>query len=115
MRYEEPPHLDHSEASAVLSEALGGSAGGLPPSSVLVGLALNDEDRAFVERWCVRIGHSAPDLALRGVAALCVGHLARRFGEVSGEAADLVRTLAADEAVRKANPHVLDAVDDLEQ
>ena len=82
---------------------------------MLIGLALFDDDREYLERWCIRVGREAPDLWLRGSAALCVGtHIARRFGTVSDEAAQLVRDLAEDDAVRNANPQVIDALDDLE-
>lgn len=115
MEYEEPRHLDHGAASVVLEQALEGIVARPHPNSVLVGLALFDEDRAYVEDWCIRLGNTAPDLALRGLASLCVGHLARRFGTVSDEAAAVVRRLAHDDAVRQANPQVLDGLDDLKR
>jgi hypothetical protein len=115
MRYEDPPLLSHAEAVPVLERALRAPVAENLAFHVLVGLALHDDDRAFVERWCVALGQRAPDLAYRGLAALCIGHLARRFREVSRVAAELVRALAQDEAVVRANSSVLDGLDDLEQ
>jgi hypothetical protein len=52
---------------------------------------------------------------LRGLASLCIGsHLARRFGAVSPEAAELVRELAVDSELRAVNPQVLEALEDLD-
>jgi hypothetical protein len=111
VRYEQPPLLPHDEASRVLAAALrGGGAAGPDAASVLVGLALSDDDRAFVEAWCVRLAREAPDLELRAVACLCIGtHLARRFGEVSDEALAVVHERAA-----AGDSQALDAAEDLE-
>jgi hypothetical protein len=119
VRYEEPPHLDHTAASLILEAALQGEMPQEPkeqePNSVLVGLALFDDDAGFVEAWCLRVGREAPDLWLRGTAALCIGtHLARRFGRASPDAEQLVRDLAENDAVRCVNPQVGDALEDLE-
>lgn len=81
----------------------------------LIALALEDEDHAFVEAWCVRIGETALDPALRGTSALAAGHLARRFRTVSAEAARMVRALAADPEVRAHYPGVIDGLTDVEQ
>jgi hypothetical protein len=114
--FEQPPHVDHKLASRILRAALAGEVTDPPANEVLVGLAMFDSDRGFVEDWCVRIGRSAPDLWLRGLASLCVAsHLARRFGVVSEEAVSLVRELAVNNEMRAINPQVLDALDDLEQ
>jgi hypothetical protein len=68
-----------------------------------------------VEGWCVHLGRAAPDPGMRAVAALGVGYLALRFGTVSPEASELVRTLAADKAFRTAHPAIEDAVRLLER
>jgi hypothetical protein len=115
MNYEDPPLPSHHEADELLSAALRGEHTEPDANSVLVGLALYDGDRAFVEDWCVRLAEGAPDQWLRGLACLCIGsHLARRFGVVSDRAASLVRTMAEDSAVVAANAQVLDARDDLD-
>jgi hypothetical protein len=65
-------------------------------ASVLVGSALNDDDVEFVEHWCVQVGTRAvPGSPLLGLAGLCLGHTARRFGRLSDEALALVKSLAA--------------------
>ncbi|MEU3727242.1 hypothetical protein [Streptomyces sp. NPDC031705] len=63
---------------------------------VLVGTALNDDDREFVERCCMQIGTRAVSGSpLLGLAGLCLGHTARRFGHLSDGALALVESLAA--------------------
>lgn len=65
-------------------------------ASVLVGSALNDDDVEFVEHWCVQVGTRAvPGSPLLGLAGLCLGHAARRFGRLSDEALALAKSLAA--------------------
>jgi hypothetical protein len=73
---------------------------------VLGGSSLNDEDREFVEHWCVQVGTRAASRSpLLGLAALCLGHTARRFGCLSAEALALVESLAAR---AKADPKDVD-------
>ena len=116
MRYEDPPLPSHAEADNVLAAALQGKPTTPSPNEMLVGLALHDADREYVEEWCVRIAERAPDQLLRGLACLCIGsHLARRFGAVGVEAAKLVRALADDAEMVAVNGQVLDARDDLDQ
>ena len=103
-----------AEAEAILLAALGGDDPESQANGLLVGLALHDEDQYWVEDWCVRIGRSAPDPYLRGVASVCIGHLARRFGAVGAEARALVHELARTPDVRAAYRGVDDAVADLE-
>ncbi|MFF7215744.1 hypothetical protein ACFZAU_35295 [Streptomyces sp. NPDC008238] len=65
-------------------------------ADVLVGSALNDDDRRFVEHWCVRVGTRAlPGSPLLGLAGLCLGHTARRFARLADEAVALAASLAA--------------------
>lgn len=65
-------------------------------AGVLVGIALNDDDAGFVEHWCVQVGTRAvPGSPLLGLAGLCLGHTARRFGHLSEEARALAESLAA--------------------
>src|SRR5262249_54006190 len=80
-------------------------------SAVLIGLALFDDDPAFVERWCTRLGRDAADPALRGTAALAAGHLARRVGALRPDTQAMVRAVAADPAV-DGRKH--DALEDVE-
>ncbi|MFF5497735.1 hypothetical protein [Streptomyces aquilus] len=65
-------------------------------AQVLVGTALNDDDQGFVEYWCVRVGTRAVSGSpLLGLAGLCLGHTARRFGHLGDEARALAESLAA--------------------
>ncbi|MFJ3662832.1 hypothetical protein ACIPPM_20485 [Streptomyces sp. NPDC090119] len=65
-------------------------------AEVLVGTALNDDDVEFVEHWCVRVGTRAvPGSPLLGLAGLCLGHTARRFGRLNDKALALAESLAA--------------------
>ncbi|MFG2816923.1 hypothetical protein [Streptomyces sp. NPDC048410] len=65
-------------------------------AEVLVGTALNDDDMEFVEHWCVQVGTRAVSGSpLLGLAGLCLGHTARRFGRLSDKALALVESLAA--------------------
>ncbi len=115
MKYEDPPLLCHAEADEVLRAALRAVNTSPYENSVLVGLALYDDDRAYVEDWCVRVAEQAEDLWLRGLACLCIGsHLARRFRVVSDRAAALVRAMADDPAMVAVNGQILDARDDLD-
>jgi hypothetical protein len=104
-RYE-PLQVDHATGDAVLGRALEGKPAAphtraTPhPHSTLVALALHDDDPAFVEGWCVRLGREAPDAGMRAVAAIGIGYLASRFGTVSPEGGELVRELARDKELR---------------
>jgi hypothetical protein len=97
MSYREPLRADHATAEAVLRQALEGKAARPHPHSALIALCLHDDDRAFVEGWCIRLGRAAPDPGMRMVAALGISYLACRFRTVDPEAVSLVRTLAADD------------------
>ncbi|MEU6204465.1 hypothetical protein ABZ814_12865 [Micromonospora musae] len=92
--YENPQLVPHGLANEALAAALEGRDQMLSANSVLVGLALYDDDRVFVERWCKRIAHESVDLRLVATASLCLGHLARRFGCLEPESVMLVRQLA---------------------
>jgi hypothetical protein len=111
MSYEQPPHLSHEEAQLVLERARHGSSQ-TEAAAVLIGLALFDDDREFVEGWCRLLGTEASDPALRGAAALSAGHLARRFGILDEGTQAMVRRVAADPVV---DGRKYDALEDMEQ
>jgi hypothetical protein len=116
MSRDEPLRVDHATADAVLRRALEGKPATPHPHSTVIALALHDDDPAFVEEWCQRLGREAPDAAMRAVAALGISYLARRFGTVSPEAAELVRELARDKVLRSTHSQLVeDAVRLLEQ
>lgn len=102
--------MPHGLADEALTAALEGTDQALEPSSVLVGLALYDDDRVFVERWCCRVARDSADLWLVATASLCLGHLARRFGYLEPQSVVLVRQLAERPDL---DGRVLSALDDV--
>ncbi|MFI1378101.1 hypothetical protein [Embleya sp. NPDC020886] len=96
LRFENPPALPHEAVAGILEEALRDRSQEGEAAVALVGSALNDDDREFVEHRCVQIGTRAvPGSPLLGLAGLCLGHAARRFGCLSDEALALAESLAA--------------------
>ncbi|RKN41251.1 hypothetical protein [Streptomyces hoynatensis] len=91
-----PPALPHEVVAETLERALRDRSAADEAAEVLVGAALFDEDAEFVEHWCVQVGTRAvPGSPLLGLAGLCLGHTARRFGRLGDEALALARSLAA--------------------
>lgn len=116
MRFENPPALSHDVVVETLERALGDRAHEFEAASVLVGSALKDDDREFVEHWCVQVGTRAVlGSQLLGLAGLCLGHTARRFGHLSDEALALSRSLAARAEVDPSDVdgRALDGLDDV--
>lgn len=75
--YEESFPIGRAEAIATFA-----GADEAATCRALVGLALHDPDWRFVERWCVDfLDDDRP--AVRGLAATCLGHLARLHGELN--------------------------------
>ncbi|WP_330231386.1 hypothetical protein OHA40_02205 [Nocardia sp. NBC_00508] len=96
LSFENPPGLPHKVVVETLERALRDRTTAGEAASVLVGSALNDDDVEFVEHWCVQVGTRAvPGSPLLGLAGLCLGHTARRFGRLSDESLALVKSLAA--------------------
>ncbi|AWT47264.1 hypothetical protein HXP45_20995 [Streptomyces actuosus] len=94
--FENPPALPHEEVVETLERALRDRSAEGEAATVLVGTALHDDDAEFVEHWCMQVGTRAvPGSPLLGLAGLCLGHTARRFGRLSDEALALVKSLAA--------------------
>jgi len=61
----------------------------------VIGIALNSKDRLFAEQYCSRLaGHE--DEQVRGNAVLGLGHIARRFGELSSEIKALIEKGLSD-------------------
>jgi hypothetical protein len=112
MSYEDPPLLPHDAAAATLEAIVGGDLPEYDPNRVLIGLGLYDNDRGFVEQWALRIGEHTNDASLRDSAALALGHLARRFGEIGEEGRAFVRRAANHpESIGRAR----DAADDIQR
>ncbi|MEH0577141.1 hypothetical protein QBA54_22210 [Streptomyces sp. B21-108] len=96
LSFENLPALPHEAVAEALERALYDRLAEGEAASVLVGTALNDDDAEFVEHWCMEVGRRAvPGSPLRGLAGLCLGHTARRFGRLSDEALALAKSLAA--------------------
>ncbi|WP_458247406.1 hypothetical protein [Streptomyces sp. MAI_2237] len=94
--FHNPPALPHEVVAETLERALRDRSAEGEAAGVLVGTALHDDDAEFVEHWCVQVGTRAvPGSPLLGLAGLCLGHAARRFGCLSAEARALVESLAA--------------------
>ncbi|SNT52387.1 hypothetical protein SAMN05421812_108127 [Asanoa hainanensis] len=114
--YENPPALPHDVVAEVLDRALREDTDPGEAADVLVGIALYDDDPEFVEGWCVEVGTRAQaGSPLLGLAGLCLGHTARRFGQLSPKAVALAESLAARS---QANPsdvdtRALDGLDDI--
>ena len=115
-RFENPPALPHDVVAEALERALGDRSHEFPAASALVGIALNDDDREFIERCCLTAGtRAASGSPLLGLAGLCLGHAARRFGYLSHSAVALAEVLAAR---AKSDPsdvdgRALDGLDDI--
>jgi hypothetical protein len=96
LSFENPPALPHKVVVETLERALRDRSAEGEAAGVLVGTALNNDDADFVEFWCVQVGTRAvPGSPLLGLAGLCLGHTARRFGRLSDEALALAQSLAA--------------------
>ncbi|MFI2426317.1 hypothetical protein ACH5A7_19820 [Streptomyces sp. NPDC018955] len=96
LSFENPSALPHDAVVEVLERALRDRSAEYEAASVLVGTALNDDDQQFVEHWCMEVGTRAvPGSPLLGLAGLCLGHTARRFGRLSDGALALAESLAA--------------------
>jgi hypothetical protein len=91
-----PPALPHPVVLDALERGIRDRAAELPAANALVGIALNDDDREFIESCCLEVGtRAATGNPLLGLAGLCLGHAARRFGQLSEQAIAMVESLAA--------------------
>jgi hypothetical protein len=98
-----------------LDRALGDRSQESSTADALVGIALNDGDREFIEHCCLEVGARAEEGSpLLGLAGLCLGHAVRRFGYISDRAVALAEALATR---ARLNPDVdgraLDGIDDI--
>jgi hypothetical protein len=83
---------------------------GLTRARALVSLAYHDPDWRWVQDLCLRLLND-PDVGMRGIAVLCLGHLARIHGQL-----DLTRVLPALRRLRddeEVSARVADAIDDI--
>jgi hypothetical protein len=94
--FENPPALPHQVVLAAVERGIEGSQGIPGAADALVGIALHDEDREFIEHCCLEVARRAqPGCPLLGLAGLCLGHAARRFGQLSDQAFAAAESLAA--------------------
>jgi hypothetical protein len=101
-----PPALPHPVVVDALERGIRDRAAEVPAANALVGIALNDDDREFIESCCLEVGtRAATGNPLLGLAGLCLGHAARRFGHLSDQAIAMVESLAAR---AEANPSDVD-------
>ncbi|WP_280458851.1 hypothetical protein [Nocardia carnea] len=116
LRFENPSALPHDEVVDILNGALSDRSREYSAAEALVGIALNDDDREFIERCCLEVGTRAvPGSPLLGLAGLCLGHTARRFGSLSNQAVALAEALAAraDTDSSDVDGRALDGRDDI--
>ena len=118
--FENPPALPHDTVLDVLSRALSRDTAEsvqAKAASAMVGTALRDDDRAFIEQCCFEVAARAePGCHLLGLAGLCLGHAARRFGTLSDEAIALAESLAcrAERDSADVDGRALDGLDDIQ-
>ncbi|MBB6347873.1 hypothetical protein FHU36_004418 [Nonomuraea muscovyensis] len=86
-RFQNLPAIPHEVVVETLERALRDRSQEGEAANVLVGIALYDNDQAFVEHWCMEVGTRAmAGSRLLGLAGLCLGHTARRFRYLRDEA-----------------------------
>jgi hypothetical protein len=114
--FENPPALPHDVVAEAVERGLGDTAHEAEAAVALVGSALNDDDHAFIERCCIEVGtRAAAGSELLGLAGLCLGHTARRFGQLSQGAVALAEALAirAELDPSDVDGRALDGLDDI--
>ncbi|MGC0423506.1 hypothetical protein [Embleya sp. AB8] len=95
LSFENPPALPHEVVVETLERALRDRSHEGEAADALVGIALSDDDREFVEQWCLEVGTRAVSgSALLGPGGLCLGHIARRFGHLGDDALAPAKSLA---------------------
>lgn len=94
--FSNPPALPHPVVLESLERGIRDRAAEGPAANALVGIALNDDDLEFIEGCCLDVGTRAETgNPLLGLAGLCLGHAARRFGHLSDQAIAMAESLAA--------------------
>jgi hypothetical protein len=114
--FENPPALPHDVVAEAVERALGDHTQEPSAAVALVGIALNDDDRAFIEHCCMEVGtRAAAGSQLLGLAGLCLGHTARRFGQLSDRAVALAEALATRARLDPSDVdgRALDGLDDI--
>lgn len=115
-RFENPPALPHHLVLEAVERGIGDFSAEVPAADALVGAALYDADGEFIESCCLAIGaRAAAGNPLLGLAGLCLGHAARRFGQLSDRSIALAESLAARAQADPADvdSRALDGLDDI--
>lgn len=81
MKYEEPAPVTHADAERAFEFGTPNEA-----CDALVGVALHDADWRWVQAWCITLLKSK-NVAVKGLAATCLGHLARIHRQLDLEVA----------------------------
>jgi hypothetical protein len=106
LRYEEPVPATPADVLAALDRGDPQAA-----AHALVGAAFHYPDRQAVQDLCLRL-LDGPDRSLAAVAATCLGHLARIYGQLD---TDTVRAaLERQRGDQLVGPRAEDALDDLD-
>lgn len=105
MYYKDVLPITRQEAEAIFSS-------GNPEEicDALVRLTYHDPDWVWVQAQCLRFG-KYPQSEIRGLAATCIGHLARIHGVIDMESVRLLDGLLKDPEV---SGRAQDALDDIE-
>ena len=91
--FENPEPIGREQALAILG---GNDSDRI--ADTLVALALHDPEGEWLEEVCWRMARH-PDPSVRGLAGLCLGHVARRFGALRPHSWEVARALCADPTV----------------
>jgi hypothetical protein len=116
LRFENPALLPHHVVLEAMARAIEDRSQEAARADALVGIALNDADREFIERCCLDVGARAEaGSPLLGLAGLCLGHAARRFGYLSDQPVTLAQSLAtrAQADPSDVDGRALDGLDDI--
>lgn len=95
-KYEDPGRATRADVASAL---LGGDDAAA--SSALIGMVLAGEDGVWAEQKCLALLERGQVNALRGTAALCLGHLARLQGSLTDleSVTRLLREASTDQAI----------------
>jgi hypothetical protein len=94
MRYEEIDPIPRDQAETMLANGTSEDK-----TRALLSVALNGEDRTWVQQWCLDLLES-DDPQVRRIAVVCLGHLARIHGEIDhATVVPRLRRLSSDPAV----------------
>jgi hypothetical protein len=106
LTYSTPPHLSHQEAERLFAS---GTSAEICDS--LVSVALNDEDWRWSQTQCLKFLEHR-DINVRGLAATCLGHIARIHRNLDREL--VIKALQQRLQEPEISAQVEDALQDIE-